>query len=256
MDYLQRLAIQTGGKIRKQDLLDINYSEKSLKGLIIKDYKHYKIQINDFGSLCSIDIKTNAEIAFSINNPENILSFRTPIHQKSFPYIIYVSRSNINIAENKEFNKVCDSIGSLLKKINLTPEESVFVAGNVVCFALKTDRDLITNIDDIIDFFNVNQDFFKKTIRNVISTKNIPDSLKPLAPLMRKYSLSDDSERDQLIEEMKPKKIKQLIESVDPYMNDINNYLNSFKQEPLSEEATLLGNLAELVTELKINTAS
>lgn len=73
---------------------------------------------------------------------------------------------------------------------------------------------------------------------------------------MKKYSIPDDSEREQLIEGIKKKQIKQLIESVDPYMSDINNYLNSFKEQPLSEEATLMRNLAELVTELKVNTTS
>jgi hypothetical protein len=49
---------------------------------------------------------------------------------------------------------------------------------------------------------------------------------------------------------MSVKKKNELVHIVSPLLNDINNYLSSFEDRPLSEEAILIGNLAELVTEL------
>lgn len=39
---------------------------------------------------------------------------------------------------------------------------------------------------------------------------------------------------------------------VSPRLSQINSYLDSFENKPLTHEASLLGNLAEIVTELKI----
>ncbi len=47
---------------------------------------------------------------------------------------------------------------------------------------------------------------------------------------------------------MTQKKKDELINSVTPFMEDINYFLNSFKDELLTEEAILINNLAELVS--------
>lgn len=255
MDYLKELARRTGGKIRVQDLFSSNFNQKSFRVLVIQDFKQYKVQIHDVGTLCSIEIKVDTEIAFAINNPDKVLFLKAPIRPKSFPYTIYASETK-DILENEEFEKAYKALGDLLEKISIAPEESVFVAGNVIGFALKTSRDLLSVLDDIVDLLERNQDIFKRTVRKIINIKEIPERLRILAPLLKKYSIPDDAEREQLIESLSKKKKMQLIESVDPYMSEINNYLSSFEQQPLSEEATLIGNLAELVTELKINSIS
>lgn len=54
------------------------------------------------------------------------------------------------------------------------------------------------------------------------------------------------------IEGMKKTEIKKLIEQVSPYMKEINTFLDSFNDKPLTERATIVGNLAELVTELEV----
>ena len=49
---------------------------------------------------------------------------------------------------------------------------------------------------------------------------------------------------------MSEKEKQKLIKAVRPFFNEINAYLDSFKDGPLSEEAMSMGNLAELVSEL------
>jgi hypothetical protein len=44
-----------------------------------------------------------------------------------------------------------------------------------------------------------------------------------------------------------------VVDIVNPKMEIINSYLDSFKSEPLPYEATLIGNLAELVSELSLS---
>jgi len=256
MDYLKNLSAQIGGKIRNQNLLDVNFQVKSFRALVLKDYKHFKFQIDDHDSICSIGFKINTDIAFAVNKPDRIMNFKIPLSLEGLSYTVYVSESDLDLVERKNFLQACHSIGTLLEKINIFPEEAVFVYRNALHFALNTNRNLVSIIDDIIELLNANSKIFKRTIRTVISKDNLPEMFWPLVPLLKKYSVSDDSERDELVEGMKKVQIKKIIESVEPYMNDINMYLDSFKEKPLNEEAMLLGNLAELVTELKINTSN
>jgi hypothetical protein len=99
-----------------------------------------------------------------------------------------------------------------------------------------------------------NDSLFTKNTQQKIYKKNIPDNLKSLFPLLKKWSVSDDDLREQLVEETSERQKKKLINTVYPFINEINEFLDSFKDEPLSEEAILIGNLAELVSELKIAT--
>jgi hypothetical protein len=49
------------------------------------------------------------------------------------------------------------------------------------------------------------------------------------------------------------KEVKNLIDTVGNRIPEINNYLNSFTDQPLTENAQRLGVLAELVSELQNN---
>ena len=252
MDYLKELAIQTGGKIRSLNGFNSNFKEKTFRSLSIKDFKQHKIEIYDFGSLCSIEIRISTDAAFAINNPDRVLYYDIPVYLDAIPYTIYVSDSNIDLVEKIYFHKVCEALGRFLKHINIVPEESVFVTWSAIFFAFKTDRNLILILEGIVELLNTNNEIFKRTVRNMFLAKNIPEQLRLLVPLIKKYGIPDDTEREQLREGMKKNKKTQLIETIAPYMSEINKFLDSFKEEPLSEEATRVGNLAELVTELMI----
>ncbi|PZR28928.1 MAG: hypothetical protein DI535_04215 [Citrobacter freundii] len=139
-----------------------------------------------------------------------------------------------------------------MKKIQLASDEGIFISRNVISFVLEPDRDFVLVLDDIFNVLEENKKIFKRIVPIEINNKNIPESLKQLIPLLKKYSVSDDVERTQLIEDMSKKKKALLIEAVNPCMDEINNYLSSFDKQPMNEEAALIGTLAELVTELKI----
>ncbi len=50
---------------------------------------------------------------------------------------------------------------------------------------LRPNKDLISALDNIIVLISNNPDVFKKNAQEKIETKNMPDSLKPLAPLLK-----------------------------------------------------------------------
>jgi hypothetical protein len=253
MDYLTGLSVSTKGKIRTQEHLNANFGQKSFTSLVLNNYKNFKVRVDDYSNLCLIGIKVNVAFAFAINKSDKALFLNFPLEFNDLPHSVYVSESDTDMVNDAKFLQACHLMADFLRANKPSSEEAVFVYRNRLNLVFRTDRDLKPILDQIIELLSTNNKIFKSTSRKVISIKSMPENLQPLAPFMKKYSIPDDSERDELIEGMKKTEIRKLVDQVDPYMEDINSYLNSFKDEPLSEEATLLGNLAELVTELKVN---
>jgi len=254
MDYLKELSVKLGGKIHVQNLYNWNYDEKSLRVLIIKDYKSYKIEINEFDNLFEIDINSGTDFSFSVNIPNKIFAYNTPTSISDFPYKVYFRRQDniIHPLSNKQYPNSWSQVFTKIKKLNLAENEGIFFYENATQLALASDRNLVSILDDFIDLVNKNGEIFRKEIRERIFKKNIPENLRHLIPLLKKWSIPDDSEREQLMEETSEKQKKKIIKTVWPYMVEINKFLDSFGDEALSHEAMLLGNLAELVSELQI----
>ena len=240
-----------GGRIESQDLFSSNFEQKSTRALVVKKYRTYRLQINDFGYLFSIEIKVNTDKAFSINKPDLVLLFNKLVQVYGIQYPVFVSKIDDTL-HSEVFREICEAMDSLLKKIKLTPHEAVFIARNVMIFALRPDRDFVVALDDILDVLVGNKRIFKRKIPIVINKENIPNGLRHLIPLLKKYCVADDMDRTRLAEGMSKKKKLLLIEAVDRHMDEINLYLSSFEEYPLSEEAVMIGRLAELVSELKI----
>ncbi len=107
-------------------------------------------------------------------------------------------------------------------------------------------------LDQIIDFVNENKAIFKqKVAAPKIDANNIPINIKEVLPFLKKYSISDDSERAELVEQMSDDEKATLREKIFPIMSEIESYLDSFKDKPFTLEASLILELAELVAELR-----
>jgi hypothetical protein len=252
MDKLKELSAKLVGKIKQQKHFNSIVDDTSFRRLIIKNYRQYKIKIDEYKDLCTIGVNVNSNLSFSINKPDRIFGNKIPKHFSDLPYEIYVSDETYDFVKDKYLENFWISLVVLLKRIRLSASECVFVYNNCVFFCVTAQRDFALILDDIIDLINANEKIFKRETKRNISSKKIPDNLKPLVPLLKKYSISDDSDREQLIDGMGEKEKLKLFNSVQPFFEEINIYLDSFKDMPLSEEAMLIGELAELVSELKI----
>ena len=126
MDYLKELSTKLGGKIHSQNCQSANFKEKSSRALIIKNYKSFKIQIDDYENLFALGIKVNSNLAFSINNPDKIFLFDKPIAVEELPYKLYVSDEYYNITSDKDLKAFWNSFIDEVKKLKLDDSESVF----------------------------------------------------------------------------------------------------------------------------------
>ena len=255
MDNLKDISLRIGGRIRRQDHFNVNLDEKSFRRLVIKDYKRFQIQIDEYKTLYTIGIKVDSILALSINKPDKIFLFNKPFVIDNAPYKLYVS-SEENLLKDESIKHFLISILGLLKAMNLSSNEGVFIYKNLILFAFHIHRNIIAVLDDIIDLINDNRQIFEnKEVSEISLPKEIPEKLKPLLPFL-KYSVSDDVERNQMIEQMKKSQKERIINSVTPFMDEMNEYLNTFNDKPFNEAALFIQNLAELVSELQIKTFS
>jgi hypothetical protein len=80
----------------------------------------------------------------------------------------------------------------------------------------------------------------------------MPENFIKLIPLIKQWAISDDSDRSDKVIRTSSKKLINLVSSVNSDFNAINQYLDSFKNQPLPEHAILLGILAECATEAQL----
>jgi len=256
MDYLKELSIQLGGKIHIQNLHNWNHNGTSVRVLTVKNYKGFKIEVDEYEKILDIHIiclNIASDFAFAINIPNKINALTKPSTVDNFPYNIYLSIYNDpTLFENVDFQSFWNPFSKMVSDLNFSDAEGVFFYNGEIYLALSYERDVLGLINRTIDMVNANPILFYEDKTERIFKKNITENLRHLIPLLKKWSIPDDSEREQLMEEISETQKKKLIKAVWPFMAEINDFLNSFGDEPLNYEACLLGNLAELVSELQI----
>ncbi|WP_295793191.1 hypothetical protein [Mucilaginibacter sp.] len=251
MDYLKELSAKLGGKISSNNCYHWNIDLTSLRKLAIKDYGGHRFAIDEYGpSMFMVKCFIEADFSFSINNPDKLFGYNKPLGLADYPYKLYIGKEDEAPFLNEKFGGLIERFVRELKQFELTANESIFIYQNCICMALSSTRNLIIAIDILVDLVNKYDTLFKKDIKTKIFRKNIPANLHPLIPLIKKWSVSDDSDREQLVDEATEKEKKRLVKRVAPYMPEINKFLDSFEDGVLSDEALLFGNLAELVSEL------
>lgn len=251
MDSLNELSVKLKGKIKTQHLINANIGV-STRRLVIKKYRQFHVEINEYADRYAISLNVFSVLHFSVNKPNIIFGCSQPNKLKNFPYTVYTQEHKHVSTQNKTFQKFWDLFSILLIDFQLEASECVFFYSNKVIFALDLKRDMAKSLDKIIDLLIENNTIFKKKEpRLKIDPSKIPDNLKVVLPFLKEYSVSDDSERDELVENMSNDQKTALKETIFPVMPEIESYLDSFESKPFTHEASLILSLAELVAELR-----
>jgi hypothetical protein len=139
-------------------------------------------------------------------------------------------------------------LDSLLGRIALSEGERVLFSNGDISFYLKVPeservRDVIDRTIDLADA--------TETVETRIDLSSLPEYFHPIVPLIEKWAVSDDGDRDDLLDTTSKKVLRQLVEEVDPYIQKIDAYLDGLKDASQTEAAAALGCLAEVVIEAK-----
>jgi hypothetical protein len=91
---------------------------------------------------------------------------------------------------------------------------------------------------------------------NPLDRSAFPEQFQDLLPLVRRWGILDDGDRDALLAKSSPVAIRRLVNAVGPHLPAINFYLDSFGDQPLSEATCALGALAECTVEAQLALAA
>jgi hypothetical protein len=131
---------------------------------------------------------------------------------------------------------------ALIARSSLREGESLYFTKGEMGFYLKrTDTDRISGVIDVL----VKLADRVETLEQRPDLKVLPSQFHPLIPLIQRWALADDSERQDLLEAASATTLRALVDDVSPYFEAIDSYLDSFGKKAPTYEAVTLGRLAE-----------
>jgi hypothetical protein len=95
-----------------------------------------------------------------------------------------------------------------------------------------------------------------ETAPSTRSFQAMPQEFRILIPLIEAWATSNDVDRNALIEDADRSTLESLVSCVEPAIKPINDFLNSFGEQPLDDAAMALGQLVEAAEEAKLRLQS
>ena len=241
--YIKGILKEFKPKSYKIDLYDSNLQEISNRYFVFNDKNDNRFKLFLFTKRLSLEIKLNTNLLFAVNLPDNVCLANQKLDSTVSDYKIFTDHKKDELVTDCT-NLIQEELGSL----KLMLGEGLFVYGNLIQIILNPTRLIIPEIE-ILNRIRLKLSD-KCSINEKIDFSNLPVNLQQLIPILNEWAIPDEAEREEKIAKTSPKKLKQLIDRVNPKMDAINDYLDNFKKDALPHEATLVGNLAELITEL------
>lgn len=136
-----------------------------------------------------------------------------------------------------------------LKSLNFELNEGLTVYRNSLQLTLRQDRQMLAEIEVLKKTKSlVEVNFPEETEKNNFS--DLPTELGQILMKFGTLAISDNFERDEKIQTLTKDQRTHFIETLEPKLENINAFLDSFSDKPLSEGAIKLQSLAEILIEL------
>ena len=228
----------TSQKINLSDA-NIGISTRLFKA---KDHNGNKFKAYDFSDRIMLEVAANTSLLFAINLPNYVFSATN------------LQAPNIYVKHPKDKNilSCVDSIKQEIKDINLRNNEAIFIYANAIQLLLDKSRGLIKENNSLQQIkLIIEHNFPGQT--DIIDVTKIPEDFKNLLPFIKEWAISDDQERSDKIKRTSKAKLQKLLDAIEPKLDLIDKYLDTFRNKPMHYEATLIENLGELAAELNLN---
>lgn len=98
-------------------------------------------------------------------------------------------------------------------------------------------------IVEVIVFMLTGKDFgiFQSTepvVESVLNVAEVPDSLRNLVPLAKKWGIGDDGDRGDILEAASAQELEELGKRVGPRMQEIADWLDTYSEEQMAQSDT------------------
>lgn len=225
--------------------------------MFVFKYKDRRFHMRIYDEDISIETNTKVSVAFAINIPDKVGSIDIKYCSLSKTKIYISSYRLFDKILLEDIRKCIELIKDYLQRFDFQrsflfgANGGLFVFCNCVELALRESSEIFPAIDILLEMLPVIEENFPDKPDD-IDANAIPEELRDLIPLLNEWAISDDQEREEKVDETSEETLTHLANLVTPKLDAINRYLDSFGDEPLSEEATMFASLAELVCELQL----
>ncbi|MFY8188530.1 MAG: hypothetical protein ACOVLC_11300 [Flavobacterium sp.] len=227
-------------------LFNYNLSDNATRVFKLKDKVGNKISIWCFTNTISIEAPTEIAINLAINIPDNLCM--SNIFLKDIEEIGKIYSNKIDV----KYGLSCiELISNELKSLKLNKSEGLIVYRNGLQLILSPSREILTEIETLGKIKLVLEKNFPE-IESIDDYSDLPSELKQILLENKKFAITDDYERDEIIEGLSKKQRAALIKAIKPKFEQINLFLDAFGEKPLSDGAIGLLSLLELTLELII----
>jgi hypothetical protein len=267
---LRSVARRLGKRVRQCENYDANVcefeanSETGWNAVVVSGHP-FSEELRYFCGAHRVHLQANPEYLFcsvsgqmdvgvcSINRPNEISPMRPTglIVAGGRPCPVFASLGSRSQGESEALASFLDhpDVRKAVKQVLRHESESIhiFKGSIALYFRPQSPEELLSAIDvlvEVMDLFAPQDDG--------IDLADLPLELRCLAPLIRRWSVSDDSERDHLLEESTQSDLEELLKAVGPHLSAIDHYLDSFKGKLVPEVATAVGALAECAIEARL----
>jgi hypothetical protein len=226
------------------NLFDTNLNDKSTRLFKFKDDQDNRFKIWVFTDTVKLETPLTTTLLFSINFPDKVCLAKKLLLEVSGIGKIFTDNSR-----DDQVQLCIKLLKENLKSLNFDINEGLTVYRNSLQLTLKQDRQMLPEIEvfkQIKSLIEVN--FPDET--EEIDFSDLPADLRQILMKYRSLAISDDFERDAKIETLTKKQRTDFIETLEPKIENIYSFLDTFNDKPLTEGAIRLQSLVELSIEL------
>jgi hypothetical protein len=225
-------------------LFDPNLNDKSTRLLKFKDNQDNRFKIWVFTDNVKLETPLTTSLLFSINFPDNVcLAKKLLLDERGIGKIFTDNSKDVQIQYCLKLLK------NDLKSLNFDFNEGLTVYRNSIQLTLKQDRQMLPEIEILKKIKSLIELNFPDEIEE-IDYSDLPTDLRQILIKFGSLAISDDFERDEKIKTLTNKQRIDFIETLEPKLENINSFIDTFSDKPLSEGAIRLQSLAELLIEL------
>jgi hypothetical protein len=191
-----------------------------------------------------LETPLTTSLLFSINFPDKVCLAKKLLLDESGIGKIFTDNS-----KDDQIQLCIKLLKDDLKSLNFDFNEGLTVYRNSLQLTLKQDRQMLPEIEIFKKIKSLIELNFPDEIKE-IDYSDLPTELRQILMKFGSLAISDDFERDEKIKTLTKKQRTDFIETLEPKLENINSFLDTFSDNPLTEGAIGLQSLAILLIEL------
>ncbi len=226
------------------NLFDPNLNDNATRLFKFKDDQDNRFKIWVFTDTVKVETTLTTSLLFSINYPDKVCLAKKLLYEETGIGKIFTDNS-----KDDQIQLCIKLLKDVLKSVNLDFNEGLTVYRNSLQLTLKQGRQMLPEIEGLKKIKALVELNFPDEIEKIDFT-DLPTDFRYILKKFGTLAISDDFEREEKIQTLTKKQRTDFIETLKPKLEDINAFLDTFSDKPLSEAAIRLQSLAQLLIEL------